>query len=391
MEGFPPSPEAQVTLANWRTAPFNRWAFHHVREIVPTADVPNDPLRAREFETAPIDLEALRIESTHGPRSLVQFLDETSTDGFIVVADGRIAFERYTGGMTAESPHILMSVSKSMLGLLAGVLVHRGDLDPARLVTDVIPEVTRTAYRGATIRHLLDMRAGIAFEENYLVLRRADRLVRTARRSLQLRLTQHRSARVGDRARHGPALRRPPERAALEADGRDQERLHHGRSPGRATLRGWTVRHGSRSRPRRPAHHRWRVAQRRRDPARALARRPRARRRRGGVGDGQRRRVLSRSGSTGSTSSSTAPSGSPSPRCRPSHCRWTMRVLRSPCARPTRSDNGWPSGGAGSQPPLGQTPHERAEGFPTGASPPWWAVDSVMALAAISYDRRRAG
>ena len=27
----------QVTLANWRTAPFNRWAFHHVRELVPSS------------------------------------------------------------------------------------------------------------------------------------------------------------------------------------------------------------------------------------------------------------------------------------------------------------------------------------------------------------------
>jgi CubicO group peptidase (beta-lactamase class C family) len=31
-------------------------------------------------------------------------------------------FERYANGMTAETPHILMSVSKSLLGLLAGVL-----------------------------------------------------------------------------------------------------------------------------------------------------------------------------------------------------------------------------------------------------------------------------
>jgi len=34
-----------ATLANWRTAPFNRWAFHHVRELIPTADIPNDPRR----------------------------------------------------------------------------------------------------------------------------------------------------------------------------------------------------------------------------------------------------------------------------------------------------------------------------------------------------------
>ena len=70
--------------------------------------------------------------------------------------------------MTADSPHILMSVSKSMLGLLAGVWFTAAFSSPSASVTDVIPEVAGTAYGGATIRDLLDMRAGIAFEEDYL-------------------------------------------------------------------------------------------------------------------------------------------------------------------------------------------------------------------------------
>src|SRR5438034_8310537 len=70
--------------------------------------------------------------------------------------------------MTPETPHILMSASKSLLGLLAGVLTARGDLEPDRPVTDVLPEVAGTAYKGATIRQLLDMRAGVAFDEDYL-------------------------------------------------------------------------------------------------------------------------------------------------------------------------------------------------------------------------------
>ena len=70
--------------------------------------------------------------------------------------------------MTAETPHILMSVSKSLLGLLAGVVAAGGDLEPERPVTAYIPEVAGTAYRGATIRRLLDMRAGVAFDEDYL-------------------------------------------------------------------------------------------------------------------------------------------------------------------------------------------------------------------------------
>ena len=46
--------EAAATLADWRTAPHNRRAFHHVREIVPSADIPNERgmailHRGREF------------------------------------------------------------------------------------------------------------------------------------------------------------------------------------------------------------------------------------------------------------------------------------------------------------------------------------------------------
>jgi CubicO group peptidase (beta-lactamase class C family) len=61
-----------------------------------------------------------------------------------------------------------MSVPKSVLGLVAGVLAASGRLEPDRKVTDFVPEVGGTAYQGATVRHLLDMRAGVAFDEDYL-------------------------------------------------------------------------------------------------------------------------------------------------------------------------------------------------------------------------------
>lgn len=142
----------QVTLANWRTAPFNRWAFHHVCELVPSADIPHDPARVRALPRADAAL------------ALDPFLGETDTDGMAIVHRGRLVFERYAHGMTEETPHILMSVSKSMLGVLAADL----RLDDNRRATDFIPELARTAYRGATLRHLLDMRAGIVWEEDYL-------------------------------------------------------------------------------------------------------------------------------------------------------------------------------------------------------------------------------
>jgi CubicO group peptidase (beta-lactamase class C family) len=169
MQGFPPAPEAQVTLENWRNPPFGQWAFQHVRELVPSADIANDPDNVRQLVSNPIEMGALRIDiGRNASLSLEAFLTETSTNGIMILHEGRIVFERYANGMTDETPHILMSVSKSMLGLLAGVLVARGALRPDCLVTDAVPEVAGTAYEGATIRNLLDMRAGIAFDEDYL-------------------------------------------------------------------------------------------------------------------------------------------------------------------------------------------------------------------------------
>ncbi len=144
--------DTRTTLANWRTAPHSRWAFHHVRELVPSADIPNDRRRVRELAAQPVELD------------LDRFLEQTGTDGMAIVHRGRLLFERYANGMTAQAPHILMSVSKSMLGLLAGML----DLDAERPIIDFVPELQKSAYRGATVRHLLDMRAGVAFNEDYL-------------------------------------------------------------------------------------------------------------------------------------------------------------------------------------------------------------------------------
>jgi CubicO group peptidase (beta-lactamase class C family) len=169
MAGFPPAPEGQVTLANWRQSPFNHWAFHHVREIIPSADIPNDPRAVSTLKSAPQDFGDLPVAAADGTSvPFRQFLADTDTDGIVILHKGAVVLEHYANGMTERSPHILMSVSKSMLGLVAGILSGARILDVDRPVTDYIPEVARTAYAGATVRHLLDMRTGLVFDENYL-------------------------------------------------------------------------------------------------------------------------------------------------------------------------------------------------------------------------------
>lgn len=168
MQGFPPPPHGQVTLANWRTPPFHRWAFQHVREVVPTADIANDPDHVWALPSAPVDLGGLAVG--HGGQELgfADFLEATDTDAIVILHRGRIAAEVYANGMTRGTPHILMSVSKSILGVVAGILADRGILDPAQPVTRLVPELAGTAYEGAAVANLLDMRVGVAFDEDYL-------------------------------------------------------------------------------------------------------------------------------------------------------------------------------------------------------------------------------
>lgn len=167
MAEFPPSAGAQVTLANWRTAPFNSWAFHHVRELIPTADIPHAPGAVQELASESRDWDGLAIEGRGEPLSIAEFLAETNTDGIVILHRGRKVFEAYENGMGPDVPHIWMSVSKSILGLLAGILEGRRALSLDAMVTTYVPELAGTAYAGSSVRDLLDMRAGIAFDEDY--------------------------------------------------------------------------------------------------------------------------------------------------------------------------------------------------------------------------------
>ncbi|MCC5979030.1 MAG: serine hydrolase [Salinarimonas sp.] len=166
MSGFPPKPEHLVTLANWRKPPFNRWSFHHVCELVPSASISHAD-RPAMLPQGEVDLGELVISHQGRKLDLRGWLEETFTDSMVILRRGKVVFETYSEGQDARTRHIWMSVSKSVLGLIAGILENRGSLNVDAPVTDIIPEVRGSAFDGATIRDLLDMRVGILFDEDY--------------------------------------------------------------------------------------------------------------------------------------------------------------------------------------------------------------------------------
>ncbi len=169
MTTFPAAGERLVTLENWRTPPFNRWAYQHVSELIPTASIWRGTGPMWELPRAVEDLMSITYTNHAGVEtSVAQFLDAHQTDGFAVLHHGCIVTEQYRNGFAAQRPHILMSVSKSITALLIGILVEKGLLNPSRSVLDLIPEVADSAFADCTLQHLLDMTVGVDFTEDYL-------------------------------------------------------------------------------------------------------------------------------------------------------------------------------------------------------------------------------
>jgi CubicO group peptidase (beta-lactamase class C family) len=168
MQGFPPDPKGLVTLENWTSAPHLRWGFQHVRELVPTARIGRGQGSVFELEHHQRDLGGIVFETpAGGMMTVTELLEQTSTDGFLVLHQGQIVTEHYWNGMTSSTTHLLQSVSKSVAGSLAGILVGRGLLDPEAAVAEYVPELADSSFDGATVRDVLDMRTGTRYDETY--------------------------------------------------------------------------------------------------------------------------------------------------------------------------------------------------------------------------------
>lgn len=167
MVGAPPPPEKRVTLENFSLPPFNRWAFGHLRELVPTrAARASDrafPLAVRDRDLSEITVEFPEA----GPLSLSDWLARRGTDAFVVLHRGDIVFERYFNGHGPARPHLMFSVTKSLTSIMALTMIDRGALREDAIVAEYLPELSSTAFGDATLRQVLDMTISVDYDETY--------------------------------------------------------------------------------------------------------------------------------------------------------------------------------------------------------------------------------
>lgn len=169
MQGFPPAPDRIIRfdLAG-NLFPRTRYSFSHMREFVPTRAVWRGDGPVGRLPRAERDIGGVPFTDADGKhRTFADMLALTYTDGILVMHRGKVVYERYFGALDAQTPHIAMSVTKSLVGTLAAMLAADGKLDPAAPVTQYVPELKDGAYGDATVRQVMDMTVGVHYTENY--------------------------------------------------------------------------------------------------------------------------------------------------------------------------------------------------------------------------------
>lgn len=161
-------PDGTVSLANWTLPPQNRWAFNHLRELIPTRTISRGDGFVTELPSYGQMLDDIRFKSISGEECrFARLLGESWTDGVVVLHRGKIVFERCGGGYSLGLQHIAFSMTKSVVGMLAGVLMAQGAFRRSDDVTAFLPELATSGWRESKVDHLLNMTTGADFVEDY--------------------------------------------------------------------------------------------------------------------------------------------------------------------------------------------------------------------------------
>lgn len=164
--GATPRPD-NVGVANFQSGPHNRWAFSHMREVLTTANIPHDHARLMKLDRSDAYAENFSVKFQGKTRSIADIARDQYIDGLLVLRDGEILHESYYGALTENRQHLLMSQSKSVIGLLAGIFESKGLIDLNKTVAHYVPQLAGSGWGPDSLRTLLDMRDGADYTEDY--------------------------------------------------------------------------------------------------------------------------------------------------------------------------------------------------------------------------------
>jgi CubicO group peptidase (beta-lactamase class C family) len=140
--------------------------FHSMERIFTTRTVGRSgPVWVLPRADHPLDFTYTYQGKTY---KAAEFLERTFTNALLVMKDGRIVSEIYRNNTDASTRFIAFSMTKSITSVLIGCALAEKRIasldDP---ITKYLPELESGAYKGVSIRQILQMRSGVDYEERY--------------------------------------------------------------------------------------------------------------------------------------------------------------------------------------------------------------------------------
>ena len=141
--------------------------FRNIHRLFPTRTVAAGP-EPRPLPRRPMELADFAFETGDERYDLYDILSLNRVSGLLILEDGVVRFEKYLLGNDERTRWMSMSVVKSMTATLVGAAIQDGLIesldDP---VVRYLPRFEGTAYDGVTVRQLLMMASGVAWNETY--------------------------------------------------------------------------------------------------------------------------------------------------------------------------------------------------------------------------------
>ena len=142
--------------------------FRNIDRLFATAKVAHDPDNIKVLPHAQEKLGNVKFQSRGKNYDLYDYLSVNRISGLIIIKDGEVVLEDYELGNTENTRWMSMSVVKSITATLIGMAIHDGYIksidDP---IVNYLPELKDSSYDGVTVRQILQMTSGVAWNETY--------------------------------------------------------------------------------------------------------------------------------------------------------------------------------------------------------------------------------
>ena len=154
--------------------------------FLPTAPVADGPyvsaLPGRER-----DLSGVTYEWQGRKKTLRDFMRTTETDIVAFAREGAVIADLYENGWSSDVRHQPWSVTKTFIAATVGIAVAEGKVGSVRdRIESYIPELRGTAWEGARIVDVLQMRSGVFWDEDDPVLARNTQVQQWVQAALDL-------------------------------------------------------------------------------------------------------------------------------------------------------------------------------------------------------------